>query len=66
MDIQKHKPEDAVDKLGGTIVHLCCSIGKLNVLTWYQNQYHLDLDKYNSDGYAPVHCAISGGHLFIL
>lgn len=63
LNIQKHEPWKAVDKLGNNILLMACCMGSIPMATFIRDTYHLDIQEYNSDGMNAMHLAAVNGHL---
>ncbi|CAG9323193.1 unnamed protein product [Blepharisma stoltei] len=60
MTILHHTPEMPVDKLGNNMFHMACYMGKIKMMKFAFENYHLDIEQYNADGLAPIHLAVKG------
>ncbi|CAG9312107.1 unnamed protein product [Blepharisma stoltei] len=66
MQKQNHRPEAPIDKLGSNIFHLACYLGKMTMINYIYDNFHLDINLHNEDGEAPIHMAVSGGHINVV
>jgi hypothetical protein len=66
LNTQNHRPEVPVDKLGNNIFMVACAMGKLQMVQFIYDTYHLDIHQYNTDGMNSMHLAAYGGHIDVV
>lgn len=61
-----HPPDAPVDKLGSNIFHMACYMGKLSMVQYIYDTFHLPVNEYNTDGIAPIHLAVRSCNLKVV